>query len=81
MENLHIHEVLRNLQVTNKTFSSKEEFASYIEETFGKDARFFACSAEGMDANAAYEFLIYKGKIIHDEQIKLSPEMTMCDGG
>ncbi len=81
MNNLHIHEVLRDLMQTNKTFENKDEFISYVKQTFGEDARFFACSAEEMDAEAAYEFLIYKGKIIHDTNITLSPEMTMCDGG
>ncbi len=81
MQELHIHEILRDLVATNKTFDSKDEFITYVKETFGEDARFGACSAEGMDADGAYEFLIYKNKIVHDDKIRLSDEMSMCNGG
>ncbi len=82
MEDLHIHEILRHMQKTHKTFCSKEEFASYVEKTFGKDMAFFACSKERMSSNEAYEFLIKKGKIdVQNGLIGIADGMSMCDEG
>ncbi|PSM51493.1 DUF2492 domain-containing protein [Campylobacter blaseri] len=78
----HVHEILINMQSTNKEFESKKEFIDYIDNLFGKDCKFQACSSDNMDANSAYEFLIKKGKIMINDKNKISlhPDMEMCNG-
>lgn len=82
MKQAHIHEVLIDMQDGNKSFADKKEFVEHVVKTFGKDCKFHSCSAESMDANDAYDFLIRRNKIVADEQnkITLHPSMTMCDG-
>ena len=46
MEQLHAHEVLHMMEGNNYTESSLKEA---IIEQFGKDQKFYACSAEDMD--------------------------------
>ncbi len=81
MNELHIHEVLQMMQRTQKTYSDKADFVKDINEKFGENARFFACSENGMNADEAFHFLIRKGKISlgSKQLIELDPNMTMCD--
>ncbi|PIF06143.1 MAG: metal-binding protein [Draconibacterium sp.] len=81
MNELHIHEVLHMMQQTQKTYSGKADFVKDISEKFGSDAHFFACSAGGMNADEAFEFLIRKGKIsLNSKQlVDIDPNMTLCD--
>ncbi len=81
MNQLHIHEVLQMMLQTNKKYNDKLDFVKDINQKFGFDVRFFACSENGMNADAAFDFLIRKGKINLDTEksISLSPDMTMCD--
>ncbi len=81
MNNLHIHEVLRMMLETRKTYSDSTEFTNDLTAKFGSDVRFFACSSKDINVESAYDFLLKKGKIVIDEnsRIALSPDMTMCD--
>ncbi len=81
MKELHIHEVLRMMVETSKTYSNKEEFVKDITEIYGAETQFFACSNSGMDANTAFDFLVSKGKINLNSQnnIGIASDMTMCD--
>ncbi len=81
MKDLHIHEVLRMMIETQKTYSGKKDFVKDITETFGADVQFHACSDSNMNIEEAYDFLIRKGKISINEEknIAIDPEMTMCD--
>jgi len=81
MNELHIHDVLRMMQDTQKTYNSREAFVEDIKEQFGSDVRFNACSSTNMDANEAFDFLIMKNKISIDtsENVSLDPNMKMCD--
>ncbi len=81
MNELHIHEVLRMMVAQEKTYNNKAEFIKDINEQFGEDVSFHACSSSGMDADAAFDFLIRKGKISvnAEENVGIDPEMTMCD--
>ncbi len=82
MNKLHIHEILRNMQKNELSFSSKEEFIEHVTSNFGEDVQFFACSKEEMDATKAYDFLIRREKIIINKgKIMLSKDLSMCDEG
>ncbi len=59
MEQKHAHEVL-HMMVDNSY--SEESLIEAIIEKFGKDQRFYACSAENMSITELIEFLKKKGK-------------------
>lgn len=59
MEQLHAHEVLHMMEGNSYTESSLKEA---IIQKFGKEQRFYACSAENMDFEELVEFLKKKGK-------------------
>ena len=61
MEQLHAHEVLHMMEGNNYTESSLKED---IIEQFGKDQKFYACSAEDMDIDELIVFLKNKGKFM-----------------
>lgn len=61
MEQLHAHEVLHMMEGNNYTESSLKEA---IIERFGKDQKFYACSAEDMDIDELIVFLKNKGKFM-----------------
>lgn len=61
MEQMHAHEVLHMMEGNSYT---EESLAQAIKERFGEEARFYACSAEGMDIPALIEFLKMKGKFM-----------------
>lgn len=61
MEQLHAHEVLHMMEGNNYTESSLKEA---IIEQFGKDQKFYACSAEDMDVDELIVFLKNKGKFM-----------------
>ncbi len=81
MNKLHIHEVLRMMISTQKTYSGKADFIQDITAQFGTDVEFHACSASGMNIEEAYDFLLQRGKIsLHaEEAVGIAPNMTMCD--
>lgn len=56
---IHAHEILRMMEGNTYTTASLKEA---IVATFGSEARFNTCSAEGMDADAIIAFLEAKGK-------------------
>lgn len=59
MEQLHAHEVLYMMEGNNFTESSLREA---ILKKFGKEQRFYTCSADNMDVNELIDFLKMKGK-------------------
>lgn len=61
MEQLHAHEVLHMMEGNSYTEASLKEA---IIQKFGKEQRFYTCSAENMDADALIEFLKMKGKFM-----------------
>lgn len=81
MNSRHIHDVLRMIIQTQRTYQNKEEFTRHVADIFGPDVRFHACSSDNMDIDMAFDFLIAKQKIRVDDQqiIGLDPSMTMCD--
>lgn len=63
MTKIHAHEVMHMMLEHDGGFS-RESLAEAIMERFGADARFHACSAEGMDVNAVIDFLERRGKFV-----------------
>ena len=61
MEQLHAHNVLQMMEGHSYTEASLRRA---IIDKFGADARFYACSADNMDADRLIEFLKAKGKFM-----------------
>ena len=61
MEQLHAHEVLHMMEGNSYSEASLKEV---MAQKFGKDARFYACSAENMDIDELIVFLKRKGKFM-----------------
>ncbi len=61
MEQLHAHEVLHMMEGNSYTELSLKKA---IIERFGKDQRFYACSAENMSVDELVDFLKHKGKFM-----------------
>jgi probable metal-binding protein len=59
----HGHEVMRMMLEAERAFS-REELVAAIQERFGRDATFFTCSAEGLDAEGIVSFLEARGKFV-----------------
>lgn len=61
MEQLHAHEVLHMMEGNSYTEASLKDA---IVKKFGKDQRFYACSADNMDVDELIVFLKQKGKFM-----------------
>lgn len=59
MEQLHAHEVLHMMEGNSYTQLSLKQA---IIDKFGKEQRFYTCSAENLDADELIVFLEAKGK-------------------
>ncbi len=59
---VHGHEVMA-LMVAQAQPISKPEFFALVARTFGENARFHTCSAEGLSAEELIQFLMSKGKV------------------
>lgn len=60
---VHGHDVIEMMEAANIDYS-RESLIAAIGVKFGADARFYTCSANGMDAGAIVDFLAAKGKFI-----------------
>jgi len=63
MNEIHAHEVMHMMLERDGGFS-RESLAQSIIDQFGADAKFYACSASGMDIHAVIDFLESRGKFI-----------------
>lgn len=61
MEQLHAHEVLHMMEGNSYSEASLKEA---IISKFGKEQRFYTCSAENMEADELIVFLKEKGKFM-----------------
>lgn len=73
MEQLHAHEVLHMMQGNSY---SEESLKQAIENKFGKDQLFYACSAEGMTVDQLIDFLKMKGKFMPSEDKEFTVDMS-----
>ena len=60
---VHGHDVIEMMEAANIDYS-RETLIAAIGVKFGAGARFYTCSANGMDAGAIVDFLAAKGKFI-----------------
>ena len=63
MTEIHAHQVMQMMIEQDEGFS-RESLAQAIIENFGIDARFYSCSAAGMDVHAVIDFLESRGKFV-----------------
>ena len=63
MNEIHAHEVMHLMLERGEAFS-RASLARAIVERFGADARFCACSADGMDVEGVIDFLESRGKFV-----------------
>jgi probable metal-binding protein len=76
-QEIHGHEVMAMMINSGKTYS-REELVIDIIARFGADARFYTCSAQGLDATQLVSFLSEKGKFVErDSRLATSADL-MC---
>jgi len=63
MKRIHGHEVMKMMLASGKAYT-KTTLVKDIVGTFGKDARFYTCSADSMTAPELVAFLEAKGKFV-----------------
>lgn len=63
MTEIHAHEVMHMMLEQDEGFS-RGSLAQAIVERFGPNARFYACSAAGMDVQSVIDFLERRGKFV-----------------
>ena len=63
MPDIHAHEIM-HMMLEHREGFSRESLAQAITERFGADARFYSCSASGMDVPAVIAFLESRGKFV-----------------
>lgn len=66
MNEHHGHEVIEMMENSGKVYTANSLQEDIIAK-FGKEARFYTCSANGLDAEKIIEFLEAKGKFIEKE--------------
>jgi probable metal-binding protein len=66
MKDIHAHEVMQMMLELDEVFS-RESLARAITARFGTDARFYSCSASGMEVGQVIAFLESRGKFIARE--------------
>ena len=75
---VHAHEVMQMMLEKDEGFS-RESLAAAITERFGPDARFYSCSASGMDVNTVIAFLESRGKFIAREDGFNTAQDRICN--
>lgn len=60
-EEIHGHAVMDMMMKSGKTYS-RDSLRTEIHETFGETARFYTCSAQGLDTDGLMDFLDSRGK-------------------
>lgn len=59
----HAHEVMQMMMELDEDFS-RDSLAQAINARFGVGARFYSCSAEGMNVHEVIDFLESRGKFV-----------------
>ena len=78
MDQIHGHEVMR-MMLENRSMYSRESLRTEIIQRFGKDTRFFTCSASNMSADELIDFLASRNKFVEDgDHLGMEPE-RICD--
>lgn len=77
MTSIHGHEVLNMMLADDQSWTT-ERLVTAIEEKFGKMARFYTCSAEGMTAGELVDFLAARGKFIPQQEGFVTHKSKIC---
>ena len=77
MNQIHGHEVMEMMLASSKTYT-RDTLAKDIIAKFGREARFFTCSAENMTAEQLVEFLDARGKLVQCEDGFQTSKDVMC---
>lgn len=75
---IHGHEVMDMMIKSGKKYS-RNSLRTEIHETFGKTTLFFACSAQGLDADGLIDFLDSKNKFSGTPDSFQLASSTHCD--
>lgn len=62
-KSIHGHDVMHFMLENGGSFT-RDSLRDAVVEHFGKDARFYTCSAQGMTAEQLIDFLAAKGKFV-----------------
>ncbi|PJC88206.1 DUF2492 domain-containing protein [Vibrio sp. HA2012] len=76
-KSIHGHKVMNLLAAADKVLS-KSELLEEIRRTFGYDAVYHTCSAEGLSAEDLIDFLLNKGKFIESDTGLTMPADNRC---
>ncbi len=77
MNQIHGHEVMEMMLASGKTYT-RETLIADILSRFGKEARFYTCSAENMTAEQMVEFLDARGKLVRRDGGFQTSKDVMC---
>ncbi|WP_420854410.1 YecH family metal-binding protein [Shewanella zhuhaiensis] len=77
-QSVHGHEVMALMLAHGKPLT-QEALITLIMDTFGGDARFHTCSAEGMTAAELVFFLKQKGKFIESSEGFATESSRICN--
>lgn len=76
----HGHEVLHMME--GHSYPTKQALVSEIETRFGKEERFFTCSASDMTAAQLVNFLYERGKFMPIDEAGFTVDVTkVCKHG
>jgi probable metal-binding protein len=78
IKKVHGHEVMKMMLASGKAYTI-ETLVREIVDTFGKDSRFYTCSAENMTADELVSFLDSKGKFLRRKGGFQTAADKMCD--
>jgi probable metal-binding protein len=78
MSDIHAHEVMQMMLELDQAFS-RESLARAISNKFGTDARFYSCSASGMDVEQVIGFLESRGKFVAKEDGFNTAQEKICN--
>lgn len=67
MTEQHAHAVMEMMVSSGRAYS-RESLLAEIEERFGREVRFYTCSASGLSPRELIEFLAMKGKFRGSEE-------------
>ena len=71
---VHGHEVMQMMLEQEGAFT-RESLREAIGQRFGRQARFFTCSAQDMTADQLIDFLAARGKFVpHDNGFNTAPD-------
>jgi len=77
MSSIHGHEVLEMIMSSGCSYT-KASLRSAIDDRFGRDARFYTCSAENMTAEELIEFLAQRGKFMDQAEGFVADPTKIC---